>query len=136
MNYRLDNSHVVLHEHTYLLSPRAYKMNSVAWQSPRFQLSIQQGHPQVVFIGKDFPKQTRLIWRGKSYRVPVLSPNQHWQPDENQGQPPASAAERLLNRRLAYTDPALLLPLTTDSTHSGTPAIGWLVIRHDPGKLL
>jgi len=134
--YPLDASHRVLHGHTHLLSPRAYQLTSVARQSSRFQISISDGHPQVVFLGNTSPEEAQLMWRGKSYSVPVLSRNQRWQPDEILGQPPASAAERLLNRRLAYVDPALLLPFTTDSANSSTPAIGWLVIRHNPGRLL
>jgi hypothetical protein len=137
--YQDRDGETVLHGHTDLLSPQTYLLTSVRRQSPLFQLTIQDGIPEIVFFGKRSPAQTRLLWRGQAYNIPSLTYEGRWRPDESQGHRPNNNEERLLNRRLAYGDPALLLPFT-----SGIPALngpevinaGWLVIRPASNILL
>lgn len=120
---------------TYLLSPQAYHLTSTARRLPQFLLTTKEGQPEVIFLGEQSPAETRLLWRGHSYSVPVLARDDRWQPDKMLGHEPTSHAERLLNRHLAFENPALLLPYTPDLAEVGDNAIqttGWLVIRHNP----
>jgi hypothetical protein len=136
IHYPSDGNRRALNVHTALLSPQGYQLISVARHSPRFLLFISDGSPEVVFVGKTPPGETRLMWHGKSYDVPVLSQNERWRPNENLGHPPTSPAERLLNKRLSFNDPALLVPITPDSASNVTSTVSWLVIRHDRGQVL
>lgn len=120
---------------TYLLSPQAYQLISSTSQLPRFLLTTSKGQPEVIFLGEQSPAETRLLWRGHAYKVPVLSRDDHWQPEKRLALDPVSQAERLLNRHLAFGDPALLLPFSpklTVADDSNVQTTGWLVIRHNP----
>ncbi|MDX2475799.1 MAG: hypothetical protein QNL05_00360 [Gammaproteobacteria bacterium] len=120
---------------THLLSPQAYHLTSSSRQLPRFQLSIKEGQPEVIFLGEKSSAKTRLLWRGHTYKVPVLSRDERWQPEKTQAQDPVSLAERLLNRHLAFADPALLLPFSpelAEADKSNIQTTGWQVIRHNP----
>jgi hypothetical protein len=130
--YQDRDGEPVLYGYTDLLAPQTYLLTSVARQSPQFQLAIQDGIPEIVFFGKTSPADTRLLWRGQAYNIPSLTHKDRWRPDESQGHRPAGNEERLLNRRLAYDDPALLLPFTPDSpllNDSEVQNMGWLVIK-------
>lgn len=124
---------------THLLSPQFYQLTSSTSQLPQFLLTISKGLPKVIFLGEKSSVETRLLWRGHSYKVPALSRDEHWQPETTLAQEPRSQAERLLNRHLAFGDPALLLPFSPESTEARNRNIkttGWLVIRHNPEQVL
>jgi hypothetical protein len=130
--YQDLDSEPVLYGHTDLLVPQTYLLSSVWKLSPQFRITIQDGIPEIVFLGKGSPEDTRLLWRGQAYSIPNLTIEDRWRPDASQGQPPENNEERLLNRRLAYDDPALLLPFTPDLpvlSGSEVKNRGWLVIR-------
>ena len=122
IDYQTATGQRQLSAFTPLLSPRQYRLDSIQAVSTDFQLSLSGGLPVVTFNGAQFPPGVRLLWQGHRYPLPALARGQRWQPAAAQAQQPDSAAERLLNRRLAFNHPALLLPLTGSA--------GWLVIRH------
>lgn len=139
IRYLQDSAQRKLSGYTHLLSPQAYHLTSITSQPPLFLLTMKKGQPEVVFLGEESPEETRLLWRGHFYNVPVLSRDDRWQPEQTPGQDPVSPAERLLNRHLAFGDPALLLPFSPDLTEAGDKNIqttGWLVIRHNPEQML
>jgi len=120
---------------THLLSPQHYHLNTVINKTSQYRLRLNQGLPEVTFLGDESPAETHLLWRGHSYKVAMLSQNERWQPDQKMAREPDSAAEDLLNRHLAFGDPALLLPATTGLKQAGdsnTQTTDWLVIRHNP----
>jgi len=138
IHYLQENGQRKLSGQTRLLLPQAYYLTSISRQAPQFLLTVNSGRPEVTFLGKESPAETRLLWRGHSYTVPILSQGGRWQP-ETSGQNPASPAEYLLNRHLAFGDPALLLPFSpaqTETINTKTQNTGWLVIRHNPEQTL
>jgi len=135
IHYLQDGDQRKLSGFTHLLSPQAYHLTSTTRQLPQFLLTIKEGRPEVVFLGEESPVETRLLWRGHAYKVPMLSRDERWQPEKKLAQDPASLAESLLNRHLAFGDPALLLPLSpelAETDDSNIQTTGWLVIRHNP----
>lgn len=136
IRYQAEGSRRVLHVNAHLLSPRTYHLTSITRHSPQFRLSVRDGYPEVVFLGNMPFGEIHLIWRGKSFNVPMMSLYDRWQPNEVLGQSPVSAAERLLNKRLPFDDPALLLRYSTDPVKDIGSALSWLVIRHDRGQVL
>ena len=135
IRYLPDGDQRKLSGFTYLLSPQAYHLTFTTRQSPRFLLTIKEERPEVIFLGEESPAKTRLLWRGHSYNVPALSRNERWQPEKTQAQDPVSPAEQLLNRHLAFADPALLLPFSpelAEADNSNIQTTGWQVIRHSP----
>lgn len=137
IHYQDDGRHRELSGDTRLLVPRACELTSVSRYSPPFSLTLRDGQPQVILQAQAFPHDTRLLWRGHAFTVPVLTKGESWQPLESPGHEPGSPAERLLNRRLAFGDPALLLPFgpgMVDAGGADTQATGWLAIRHEAGR--
>jgi len=135
IHYLQDGDQRKLSGFTHLLSPQAYHLTSTIRQLPQFLLTIKEERPEVIFLGEKSPVKTRLLWRGHAYKVPVLSRDERWQPEKKLAQDPVSLAESLLNRHLAFGDPALLLPLSpelTETDDSNIQTTGWLVIRHNP----
>jgi hypothetical protein len=138
IRYQDNGRQRVLSAYTHLLTPHACQLVSVSRYSPPFSLTLKHGHPQVILQAAAFPAKTRLLWRGHAYSVPSLTKGRTWQPTEAIGNLPASPAEKLLNRRLAFDEPALLLPFgaeTADNSEPDTQTTGWLVIRHDSGRV-
>ena len=137
IRYQDDGAHRVLSVYTHLLTPHASKLASVTSYSAPFSLTLENGYPRVMLQAETFPAETRLLWRGRSYSVPMMVQGKSWQPVEATGNQPETAAEKLLNRRLSFGDPALLLPSSAgalDNSESDTQTMGWLVIRHDPAR--
>lgn len=135
MRYLPESKRRTLSGFTPLLLPQACHLTSNSRLSPQYSLSLKQGQPEVVYLGNESPMETRLLWRGHSYKLPALSQHDRWQPDISQAQAPASPAEQLLNRHLAYGDPALLLPYSPVQkavSENTIQTTGWLVIRHKP----
>lgn len=128
-----------LHIQTPLLSPQTYLLSSIDGLEPTFSLKKTEHYPEVTFLGDIFPDRPRLLWQGHSYAIPPLKKGDTWQPDKARGKFPTTVEERLLNRRLAFNAPALLLPyVPTQSVtinHHGQD-VSWLVIRARSGDIL
>jgi len=129
-----------LNVHTQLLSPQTYLLTAIKPLVPSFTVKLIDNYPQVVFLGEVFPDKPRLLWRGGTYVIPILKKGKAWQPDKKQGTFPTSAQERLLNRRLAFDSPAVLLPIIipeqTTTADSQMQSTSWMVIRHNPEQSL
>lgn len=139
IRYTQEGSQRILQGHTQLFSQQTYRLTSVNRQASPFSLKLEHNQPTVTLRSEKSTAGSLLLWRGKSYKVPLLTKGKSWQPEEIQGHHPLTSAERLLNRRLAFGDPALLVPYHSgpiERADADIQSSGWLVIRRDAGQLL
>ena len=115
-----------------LLRPSIYRLDGVRRQSLPYRLRMQRGIPELAARREAPGERARLLWRGYTYAVPLLTKGETWQPDDQRRQPPRKPEEKLLNRYLDHDSPAVLLPIDPAALADQRNR-GWLVIRPEPG---
>ncbi|QYZ64999.1 MAG: hypothetical protein HPY30_02740 [Gammaproteobacteria bacterium (ex Lamellibrachia satsuma)] len=136
IEHREGNDLYHLTSDTALFAPTRYRLDGIVRQPHRFSLILDSGQPIVRNTGARATPAGRLLWKRHSYVLPALSPGETWQP-EQQGEAPTTPAERLLNRRLSFSNAALLIPISQEwggFAPSATSTTGWLVIRSSTGE--
>ena len=139
IQYEEDGASRRLAASSPLLVQQHYGFSTLQHKETGYTLSMREGVPLIRFPPRGDLSQTKLIWRGQVFDLPSFPTGGSWRPGRHQGRPPVSPAERLICRRLAFEDAALLMPHSVSYDEiplSAGYAAGWLVIRPARGETL
>lgn len=131
---KAEGSRRELNSRTSLLSPAVYRISAVNRHLPPLSLHLNNGQPEVAARSPTPAGLIRLVWQGQVFELPAMAKDDSWQPGAGRKRNPRAAEEKLLQRRLEFDSPALLLPY--DPTRQAVASArvvdnrGWLVIRH------
>jgi hypothetical protein len=114
----------ILTGHSQLFSNTSFRLEQTGETTAPITLTLQQDRPHLEVNGITLPPNSRLIWHGASHALPDSKNLMTWQLESSRGSTLKTAAEKLLNRRLNFNEPAILLPQISRQNNKS-----WHIIR-------